>query len=62
MKKTYIQPIVEIGKTTLNTSILGISLDIDDENQGVDLGGDDTGGINPDVNRFHLWDDDDNEL
>lgn len=58
MKKTYIQPIVEISKGVLKTSILGISMDNDgtpDPNTGE--GGDDDGSHTPDANRFNLWDD-----
>ena len=55
MKKKYIQPIAEISQTTLNTSILGISLDYDGVKVDIEEGGDDDGTINPESNRFYLW-------
>ncbi|MBR0116265.1 MAG: hypothetical protein IJM04_03180 [Prevotella sp.] len=55
MKKTYIQPEVEITLPLLETAILGVSLNIDDKNQGSGDAEDDEEGIEGDVNWFNHW-------
>ncbi len=56
MKKTYIQPVVEITLPMLESAILGVSLDRDGnhENTGGD-GGDGDENIDPEINQFNLW-------
>lgn len=56
MKKTYIQPDVEITLPMMESSILGVSMDKDGnhEDTGGD-GGDDDGSHDPEVNRYNLW-------
>lgn len=55
MKKTYIQPEVEITLPLLETAILGVSLNIDDQNQGSGDAEDDEEGIEGDTNWFNHW-------
>lgn len=55
MKKTYIQPEVEITLPLLETAILGVSLNIDDQNQGSGDAEDDDEGIEGDANWFNHW-------
>ncbi|MBO4658507.1 MAG: hypothetical protein J5637_02670 [Prevotella sp.] len=57
MKKQYIQPEVEITLPMMESAILGVSMDMDGEHQGTsgDGGDDNEGGIDPEINRFNLW-------
>ena len=55
MKKTYIQPEVEITLPLLETAILGVSLNIDDKNQGSGDAEDDEEVIEGDANWFNHW-------
>ncbi len=55
MKKTYIQPEIEVSLAALKFSILGVSGSVDG-NPEISDGGEDTGGLSGDVNMHSLWD------
>ena len=60
MKKTYIQPAIEINETLLVTSCLQTASGVDENgNPIITPGGDEPpSGGDPDANKSSLWDDD----
>ena len=60
MKKSYKKPLIDVNKSTLMISILGISGNVD---ENTEIGGNDTpvsgeGAPDPGINMTSLWDED----